>query len=61
MRLYSERKARELALKKQREEGSENNDVTETPPRADEVRAPTESTAAADAETTATADAETAG
>ncbi|MEU5346978.1 MULTISPECIES: hypothetical protein [unclassified Streptomyces] len=51
MRLHSDRTASELALKKQREEAGENNDVTETPPEADEVHATTETTATTDAET----------
>ncbi len=51
MRLYSEKTAKELALKKQREEDSENDDVAEAPPRADEVDATTETTATTDAET----------
>ncbi len=50
MRLYSENLAREIALKKQREEGSENNIVTQTPPRAGEGHATTETTATTDAE-----------
>lgn len=50
MRLYSERAARELALKKQREEGGEDNDVIETPPGSDEVHATTEPIVTTDAE-----------
>lgn len=50
MRLYSERLAREIALKKQREEGSEDNIVTQTPPPADKGHATTETTATTDAE-----------
>jgi hypothetical protein len=46
MRLHSEKTARELALKKQREEGSENSIVAQEPSRADEGHAPTETTAA---------------
>lgn len=51
MRLHSDRTARELALKKRREEGSEDSEVTQTPPRADEVHETTETTATTDAET----------
>jgi hypothetical protein len=40
MRLHSEKLARELALAKQREEGSESNIVTHAPPRSDEGHAP---------------------
>jgi hypothetical protein len=45
MRLYSEKMARELALKKKREEGIENDIVTQSPPRVDEGHATTETTA----------------
>jgi hypothetical protein len=50
MRLYSERTARELALKKQQEEDGENNDVIETPPGSDEVHATTAPIVTTDAE-----------
>jgi hypothetical protein len=45
MRLYSEKMARELALKKKREEGVENDIVTQSPPHVDEGHAGTETTA----------------
>ncbi|MFE0380817.1 hypothetical protein ACFW1M_35820 [Streptomyces inhibens] len=50
MRLYSEKLARELALKRHREEGSEHNIDTQTTSPADEGHAAAEATATADAE-----------
>jgi len=39
MRLHSEKTARELALKKQHEEDTENSSVTQASPRVDEAHA----------------------
>ncbi|KUN74169.1 hypothetical protein AQJ46_00855 [Streptomyces canus] len=46
MRLYSEKMARELALKRRQKEGdsTENDDVVDTPPRAGETPATTVTT-----------------
>jgi hypothetical protein len=45
MRLYSEKMARELALKKKREEGIENDLAAQSPPQVDEGQQTTEATA----------------
>lgn len=53
MRLHSEKTARELALKRRQEQSgdsTENDDVVETQPRADEAHATTETTVTTDAE-----------
>ncbi|MCX4702726.1 hypothetical protein [Streptomyces sp. NBC_01373] len=47
MRLHSEKTARELALKRRQEESgdsTENDDVVEAPPRADEAHVTAETT-----------------